>query len=144
MTNCSVSVRMLVEFSIHGGDILPGGSIKDMQDGMLGHKARQKLLGDGWESEVSLTLDLPEADGIALRVLGRMDAFHDGELPVIEEIKVKKGRGEITLDPAHRAQAVCYGHMLCTQEHIPQVMIRIAYVSVAGTILELFEEILSA
>ena len=39
-----MSVRALVEFTLHGTDIGPVGSRKDMQDGMLGHKARQGLL----------------------------------------------------------------------------------------------------
>ena len=46
-----ISVRELVEFTYHGEDIRPGGTIKDMQEGMLGHKARQRLLGDAWEAE---------------------------------------------------------------------------------------------
>ena len=32
-----MSVRALVEFTLHGTDIGPVGSMKDMQDGMLGH-----------------------------------------------------------------------------------------------------------
>ena len=36
------SVRQVVEFSLHGEDLSPGGSLRDMQLGALGHKARQR------------------------------------------------------------------------------------------------------
>ena len=48
METIRLAVRALVEFTLHGEDILRvGGTAKDMQDGMLGHKARQALLGEG-------------------------------------------------------------------------------------------------
>ena len=34
---CRISVRELVEFTHHGEDIRPGGGLRDMQEGMLGH-----------------------------------------------------------------------------------------------------------
>ena len=54
-----ISVRELVEFTYHGEDIRPGGTIKDMQEGMLGHKARQRLLGDAWEAEKPVSTCIP-------------------------------------------------------------------------------------
>ena len=51
MDTCRISVRELVEFTHHGEDIRPGGKLRDMQEGMLGHKARQRLLGDAWTAE---------------------------------------------------------------------------------------------
>lgn len=55
MEELRVSVRELVEFTLHGADIrLISGRMQDMLDGTLGHQARQKLLGDGWQAEVPL------------------------------------------------------------------------------------------
>ncbi len=51
MEESRISVRELVEFTHHGEDIRPGGGTREMQEGMLGHKARQRLLGDGWTAE---------------------------------------------------------------------------------------------
>ena len=48
METIRISVRGLVEFTLHGADIRPTGSMRDMQEGTLGHKARQGLLGEGW------------------------------------------------------------------------------------------------
>ena len=63
MEQLRASVRTLVEFTLHGEDIRPaGGMLRDMQEGVLGHKARQKLLGDGWEAEVPLSLTVPVED----------------------------------------------------------------------------------
>ena len=90
METIRMSVRGLVEFTLHGTDIRRlGGQVKDMQDGMLGHKARQGLLGEGWEAEVPLNMTIPLDDETELHLSGRMDAFCDGEVPVIEEIKLE-------------------------------------------------------
>ena len=44
MEELRVSVRELVEFTLHGADIrLISGRMQDMLDGTLGHQARQKL-----------------------------------------------------------------------------------------------------
>ena len=68
------SVRQLVEFSIHGEDLAPGGSLRDMQLGALGHKARQGLLPEGWEAEKALS-GVFEKHGVALKLSGRMDVY---------------------------------------------------------------------
>ena len=140
-----MSVRALVEFTLHGTDIGPVGSMKDMQEGMLGHKARQSLLGEGWESEVSLSLTLPMADEQELHLTGRMDAFCDGDVPVIEEIKLWQ-RKEPPMLPyeAHEMQAVCYGHMLCVTRGVQSVLIRVAYVDRRGKVRGQFDMPLTA
>ena len=72
-----VSVRELVEFTLHGADIrLISGRMQDMLDGTLGHQARQKLLGDGWQAEVPLNLDFGRGRGIDAR-----PRRADGRLP---------------------------------------------------------------
>ena len=142
-----LSVRALVEFTLHGEDLYPsGGSLRDMQEGLFGHKGRQRQLGEGWQAEVPLTLDVPvEEDGFCLRLGGRMDAFQDGGVPVIEEIKLSQGK-EPPEAPyaAHRMQAVCYGHMLCAERGIGRVAIRVTYVDKKGRVRAQFDEELSA
>ena len=145
METIRMSVRALVEFTLHGTDIGLVGSMKDMQEGMLGHKARQGLLGEGWESEVSLSLTLPMEEDIELHLTGRMDAFCDGDVPVIEEIKLWQ-RKEPPLAPceAHEMQAVCYGHMLCVTRGVQEVLIRVAYVDRRGKVRGQFDTPLTA
>ncbi|MBE5803273.1 MAG: ATP-dependent DNA helicase [Clostridiales bacterium] len=147
MEKIRMAVRTLVEFTLHGDDILRlGGSLKDMQAGMLGHKARQSLLGDAWQSEVPLGIRIPvEEEELELHITGRMDAFHDGEVPVIEEIKIWQHREPpLAPVPAHEAQAVCYGHMLCQERGLEQVIIRVAYVDRKGRIHGQFDTLLTA
>lgn len=147
METIRIAVRTLVEFTLHGTDIRRlGGQVKDMQDGMLGHKARQSLLGEGWEAEVPLSLTIPVEDEDAeLLLSGRMDAFCDGEVPVIEEIKLWQHR-EPPAAPfeAHEMQAVCYGHMLCETRKVEQVIIRVVYVDRRGKVRGEFDTPLTA
>ncbi len=142
-----LAVRTLVEFTLHGSDIRPmGRSLRDMQDGTLGHKARQSLLGEGWEAEVPLTLALPvEEEETELLLTGRMDAFRDGEVPVIEEIKLWQHReAPVSALPAHEMQAVCYGHMLCQARRIGAVDIRVVYVDRRGHLRGQFDRPMTA
>lgn len=74
MEECRISVRELVEFTHHGEDIRPGGGLRDMQEGMLGHKARQRLLGDTWTAEKPVFIEIPVQDPEPWRLVvgGRM------------------------------------------------------------------------
>ena len=145
METIRISVRGLVEFTLHGADIRPTGSMRDMQEGTLGHKARQGLLGEGWEAEIPLSLTIPVDDEAELLLTGRMDAFCDGEVPIIEEIKLWQ-RKEPPLLPfeAHEMQAVCYGHMLCQERGIEKVIIRVVYVDRRGKVRGEFDTPLTA
>lgn len=146
MQEIHLSVRALVEFTLHGEDIrFLGGSAQDMLDGTLGHKARQKVLGDeDWQSEVPLSLRVEEED-FALLLGGRMDAFREGTVPLIEEIKLWQGKEPPeSPTPAHRMQAVCYGHMLCVSRGLPEAAIRVVYVTRGGVVRGQFEERLTA
>ncbi|MCQ2458633.1 MAG: ATP-dependent DNA helicase [Clostridia bacterium] len=124
-----------MEFTLHGEDIRPI-SLTAMQEGTLGHKARQNLLPEPWRSEVPLFLDCPvEDEDLILTVTGRMDAFLDGEIPCVEEIKLWKGKQPpADVIPAHWAQAVCYGHMLFASEAYRQIDIRVVYVNTSSKI----------
>jgi len=142
-----VAVRTLVEFTLHGADIRRlGGQVRDMQEGMLGHKARQALLGDDWQAEVPLHMTVPvEDEDLELLLSGRMDAFQDGDVPVIEEIKLWQHREPpAAAFAAHEMQAVCYGHMLCTDKGLDGVIVRVVYVDRKGKVRGRFDTPLTA
>ncbi len=147
MEKIRLAVRTLVEFTLHGEHILRlGGTLQDMQAGMLGHKARQALLDENWQSEVPLSINIPvEEEDVELHITGRMDAFCDGDVPVIEEIKIWQSKEPPLMPyPAHEAQAVCYGHMLCRERGVQQVLIRVAYVDRKGRIHGQFDRLMTA
>ena len=147
METIRMAVRALVEFTLHGTDIRRlGGQVKDMQDGMLGHKARQSLLGEGWEAEVPLSMTIPLEDDAELLLSGRMDAFFDdGEVPIIEEIKLWQHKEPpMAAFEAHEMQAVCYGHMLCETRGVQAVIIRVVYVDRRGKVRGEFDTPLTA
>jgi len=142
-----LAVRALVEFTLHGEDIRRlGGQLRDLQEGVLGHKARQALLGEEWQAEVPLALDVPmEDEEASLHLNGRMDAFLDGDVPVIEEIKLwQKREPPQSAFPAHEMQAVCYGHMLCETRGCREVLIRVVYVDRGGRVRGQFDTPLTA
>lgn len=145
MDTLNVGIRTLVEFTLHGEDIRPV-SLTALREGTLGHKARQKMLPDPWQSEVPLSLDCPlEDEDLLLRITGRMDAFLDGEIPCVEEIKLWKGKKPPEApQPAHRAQAVCYGHILFAAGTYREIDIRIVYVNTDGVIRAEFNERMTA
>ena len=136
-----LSVRDLVAFSIHGEDILPASGNQDMLAGTKGHKAWQGKLAEGWKAEVPLSITITSED-IKFHISGRMDAFFDNEKPIIEELKLSYSTltPPASPQPAHRAQAVVYGHMLCEERNIDTVIIRVVYVSEAGGLRAVFEE----
>ena len=142
-----LSVRALVEFTYHGEDIRPGGSLRDMREGMLGHQGRQALLaGEQWQTEVPLLLEelFPDTNQ-RLRLRGRMDAFLPGDVPVIEEIKLWQPKTPPEeADPAHIAQAIVYGHMLCENQGTGRVSLRVSYVRRTGKLVAEFRRDVSA
>lgn len=135
-----ISVRELVAFSFFEEDILPAGDMSALLAGTLAHKARQNRI-EG-ETEVSIKHAFSTADGEVL-VYGRMDVLIDGEIPLIEEIKLGTDGLSAPL-PQHRAQAVCYAAMLALEKPCACAAIRVCYVDEAGRALRSFEETLSA
>jgi len=140
-----LSVRELVEFTYHGENLSRGASPRDMQEGMLSHRARQAALQDGWEAEVMLSMECVYLDGQTLTLSGRMDGFLDGEFPEIEEIKLYTGETPPREPmPAHDAQAVVYAYMLCALRGIKAVTVSVCYVNRSGECLARFTRTLSA
>lgn len=135
-----ISVRELVAFSFFPEDILPAGDVSSMLTGTLAHKARQA--GVEGETEVSIKHAFPMEDDEVL-LFGRMDVFLDGEIPVVEEIKLGSDDLDAPL-PAHRAQAVCYAAMLALEKPCGCASVCVCYVDEEGRILKRFEETLSS
>ncbi len=143
MPEMKVSARRLVEFTHFPPDIVPT-SAAAMELGMLGHVARQKDAGGKSESRLEWS---GVCEGMSVTVTGRMDVYDDSaDPPLIEEIKLASTQypAPDTPLPAHRAQAVCYAHMLCAREGFARVMIRVSYVTVQGEVLADFPEIIPA
>ena len=142
----ALAVRTLVEFTLHGEDITRGTDIRSMQDGMLGHKARQAALSKGWQSEVPLKAEIVLEDlALTLVLSGRMDAFLDGVIPAVEEIKLWQGKDPPDAPyPAHRAQALCYAWMLFRDRpETEEIRIQVVYVSRTGKVRGVFSESLT-
>ncbi len=124
-----ISVRALVGFSLFPPDIMPVSS-RLMALGREGHLNRQA--GSTARAETALRWT-GECEGHMVEVQGRMDLYDDSAMPpMIEEIKLALGDAPDEALPEHLAQAVCYGHMLCEQEEMAHVTLRVCYVSPAG------------
>ena len=135
----AVSVRAIVEFALQSGDLTPGLALSRMREGTLAHKTRQRASPDS-NAEVTVRKTV-EGEMARLQITGRIDLLgsRDG-LPVVEEIKLAPtGAPPKEAAPAHRAQAVCYGHMLDRGAAV----IRIVYARRDGEEAASFEETLS-
>lgn len=134
-----MSVRAVVETTLHEKNLKPG-AISRMMEGAAAHKARQADSGEmDYRSERALSADY-ESDTLVLHVTGRADGLftdRDGKT-VIEEIKLCGD--DVQLVPAHRAQAAMYGHMLCAEEGLDGVRLRVLYVDGMGHPVQMYEE----
>lgn len=134
-----VSVRDLVSFSFFPADITPSGDPSVLLTGTRAHQARQAEAGGRAEQTVKRIF---EVDGIRLLLFGRIDAFTDGAVPLVEEIKLGTQAGDLLEE--HRAQAVCYAAMVALEKPCEHVRVRVCYVDAAGAVLRQYEETLSA
>lgn len=137
---CRVSVRELAAFSYYEPDIRPqAGVMESMRLGTQAHKACQSgLTGAEIEKAIQHTFVI---DGHSVQVYGRMDAFVDGPVPLVDEIKLGCGN-ETSSEPAHRAQAMCYAAMLAAERDCAAVSFQVRYVDAAGQTLTVFQETL--
>lgn len=138
--NVKVSVRELVAFSYFPEDITPASDPALLLKGTLAHQARQKKSTGECEKTIRHAF---LCEGLSVMVYGRMDVLTDGEMPLIEEIKLGGQRREAAL-PEHWAQAVCYAAMLCLEKPCTGVRIRICYSDENGVELQSFEQSCSA
>ena len=135
-----VSVRELVAFSCYPPDIMPAADSEIMQTGAQAHRARQAEHEGKTEQTIRHVYELENA---RVQVYGRMDAFVDGEIPFVEEIKLCRAKPECARIE-HRAQAVCYAAMLAEEQGCTAVRISICYVNEEGEVQISFEEELTA
>lgn len=135
-----ISVRELVAFCFPPEDITPGGTLGDMLIGGAAHRAAQKKREGEIEKSLSHSFLL---DDYTVELFGRMDAYTDGDLPHIEEMKHSHTVPDAPF-PEHRAQAVCYAAMVALQKTCNKVSICISYLSADGELLRCFEECLTA
>ncbi len=138
-----VSVRALVELTYFQPDITPGGDAAALLAGMRAHIRRQEALPPEAVTEKPISATV-EADGDRVTIYGRMDAFTDGEVPYIDELKLCGAEPPPAPYPEHRAQAVLYAAMLCWQEDRPGARICVSYVSEDGVPRARYEESLTA
>lgn len=132
-----VSVRELTAFSYFEPDIRPqGDALESMRQGTLAHKACQSNLEAQCEKVIQHVFSL---DGDQALLYGRMDAFVDGDVPLIDEIKLGSGLEDQPL-PAHRAQALCYAAMTALEKPCAQAAFQVRYVDVQGQTLRVFRE----
>ena len=128
-----LSVRALVAFSVCPPDILPLSPAL-MTQGRLAHTARQQL-----------SAGIPEVPlhwqgtcmGLPFYIAGRMDLYQPDER-LIEEIKLAVEPPDAPREE-HRLQAVCYAHMLCKQEVLQSVTVRVSYADILGRVLASFD-----
>lgn len=136
-----MSVRAVVETTLHESDLSPAGSaMQQMREGTAAHKRRQSSSGEAtYRAEVALAGEY-EDETLTLRVTGRADGIFVGAQgeTVIEEIKLGAEGNELI--PAHWAQAMMYGHMLCAKEGQNGAAIRVLYVSAHGEPLAMYEK----
>ena len=135
-----ISVRELVAFSCFAPDIMPVADTEALLTGAQAHRARQA----GFDGETEQTIKhVYEMNGAGVQVYGRMDAFVDGEVPFVEEIKLSRAVPE-EVRTEHRAQAICYAAMLVEENGYQAVRISVCYVNEDGEALRSFEEELTA
>lgn len=145
MEELHVSVRALVEFTLHGEDLTGAAADRErMLEGGRAHRARQGEAGGdlrGYEAEVPLSLCVDWADALRLKVSGRADGVFEADgLTCVEEIKLWDGAPLGDALPAHRAQAACYAHMLCASRGLTRARMDVLYADRHGRVLHRFTQ----
>lgn len=105
------------------------------------HRALQEAGGENYTPEVPLTAEIPCGDFTYI-LDGRADGIvRDGGKITIDEIKSFFGN-EFPKKPypAHLAQAYCYGLMLCRNEGLDAVTVRLTYVRVKDRQTRIYAE----
>ena len=120
------SVHAIVDYALMGGDLLPGASADRLMEGVRGHRSLQSHEEEGVRNELPVRITA-ESEHVALTVYGRIDRLYG--LDTVEEIKTILCAAPEDAYPEHWAQAECYAHMLCQQEDIPFVNVRITYLN---------------
>ena len=123
------SVHTIVDYALMGGDLMPAASAERLLEGVRGHRSLQSFDEEGVRNELAVRCTV-ESEHVSLTVYGRIDRLY--ALNTIEEIKTVLGDAPEQGDPAHWAQAECYAHMLCLQEDIPFIDVRLTYLNLTN------------
>ncbi len=134
----SVAVKTLVEFAAKTGSLdrrftpAPTG-----QEGIKGHTKVTSTRGEGYQTEVGLSITYND---ITFR--GRADGY-DSDAHCIDEIKTFYG--DVARIPEnhrtlHWAQARCYGWMYCARHECDEINLALIYFELATETEYLFEE----
>lgn len=143
MWELTLPIRRLTEFLFNSGSIdARGGSGFDRaQEGARIHRRLQKEGGAAYRAEVALSI-VADCGEFRYTVHGRADGIlTESNRTLIDEIKTTHlPIGTITENrfPAHWAQACCYGHILCEQEKLNSITIRLTYVQADSGELQRF------
>ena len=113
--------------------------MEDMLAGGCAHRSRQEQQTGEVERAIRHSFSLR---GESVELYGRMDAFTDGPVPLVEEMKLSRHTGDAPL-PEHRAQALLYAAMAALEEERPSVEFCVTYLNLEGAVLRRFSETLS-
>lgn len=138
-----VSVRTMIEQVMVSGDLSFDASAQRMLDGIRGHQALQAVPCADAQNEVTVQLTLETPD-VVLTVHGRIDRLYGKSR--VEEIKTTYSpvTDERQVHPQHRMQALCYAHMLCAAEGLPELTVTVTYLNLATGEVTSFPELLTA
>ena len=132
MIEIKLSVRNLVEFILRSVDIDSGFvTMSRALEGSKAHRKLQKSYDDNYQPEVQLKKTI-EFEKYNLTIEGRADGIltlDDGV--IIDEIKSTTVPLDIINDnynPAHWAQAMCYGYIYSEESNLSNLSIQLTYI----------------
>lgn len=139
----NISVRELIEYILRSGDINSVFlSSKRAVDGIRAHQKYQKQMGDEYEDEVSISLEL-EYDGLTIVLSGRIDGVLQEEgFVTIDEIKsTSRNLEDITgANELHWAQVRMYAYMYALKHELKEVNTRLTYIDLEHFSIKQFEQ----
>lgn len=132
MIEIKLSIRNLVEFILRSGDIDSGFvTMSRALEGSKAHRKLQKSYDDNYQREVQLKKTI-ELEKYNLIIEGRADGIltlDDGV--IIDEIKSTTAPLDIideNYNPAHWAQAMCYGYIYGEENNLSDLSIQLTYI----------------
>lgn len=144
-----LSVTELVNYAMVSGSLDSRFSTNaSALEGIRLHKKLQKQhkeSGKNYESEIYLTHNI-EYEDYNLFIQGRADGiFREIDKVIVDEIKsTARELGDIEEEKKmHLAQAICYGYFLSIKENLPEIGIRITYISTHTELTRAFDYIYS-
>jgi DNA excision repair protein ERCC-2 len=137
-----ISVRELAEFVHRRGDLGGESAFRRSNralEGIKGHKRIQESRASDYRPEVPVERTFAK-EGIALRVIGRVDGIVDGLAPLVEEIKTVEPGWSKKADPVHWAQLRIYAGILAMERGWPQASLQLTYLELDTNEIFLFRE----